>query len=89
MNALTCQQALASIGEGSPVTGGLLACLLIVGLLIWWRIDVRTRPWLPCRTCRGRARHASVFRARAWGECPGCGGTGRRPRSIIRRRDQR
>ncbi|TYB47792.1 hypothetical protein [Actinomadura chibensis] len=88
MNSLTCAPVLADASEGSPVTGGLLFLLIVVGLLIWWRFDVRTRPWLPCRTCHGRARHPSIFRADAWGECPTCDGTGRRPRSITRRNHQ-
>ncbi|MCP9947313.1 hypothetical protein [Actinomadura madurae] len=78
--------ALASAREGSPVIGGLLFAAIIIGLLIWWRIDVRTRPWLPCRTCDGSPRRPSAFREKAWGPCPDCGGTGRRPRSITRRR---
>lgn len=78
---------LAAAADGDPVAGGLLFFGILVALLVWWRIDLRRHPWLPCRTCGGRAREKSPLRGDAWGACPGCSGTGRRPRRITRRRD--
>ena len=51
-----------------------LVALVIAG---GWYIDVRRRPWKPCRWCNGRTR-TKGSRPKAWGKyrCRHCGGKG-------------
>ena len=42
-------------------------------------LDVLIRPWAPCGMCKGRGRHA-LSSPRAFGNCPFCGGRGKRLR---------
>lgn len=45
-----------------------------------WRVSLRLHPYAPCRRCSGnRGRNWGSTGSR-WGNCPRCGGSGRRMR---------
>lgn len=74
----------AAASEGSPTIGALLFIGFFVLCAVAWARDRRRHPFLPCRTCGGRGRSDSDWKAGAWGPCPRCSGQGRRTRRGVR-----
>lgn len=58
----------------------LLGAIAIAALVYWWHIN--HHPWVPCGWCKGgNVRHLSL---RPFGDCPRCGGRGKRLRFASR-----
>lgn len=54
--------------------------LAVVVAFGWWRLSLRWWPYAPCRWCRGRKGNIWGSTQGRWGDCPRCGGKGKRLR---------
>lgn len=61
-----------------------IAVLIGLGFAVGYIADARRRPYLPCRRCAGDKKSHSTIVNGAFGDCPTCGGTGRRDRPVTR-----
>ena len=50
----------------------------------YWLIHLRTHPYGPCPSCRGRRGRGVGSTGRAWSRCYRCGGSGERLRPGAR-----
>lgn len=50
----------------------------------WWRLSLRFWPYAPCRACRRRTGKNLGSNRERWGDCPKCGGSGKRLRRGAR-----
>ena len=76
-------------GSGGRSAGGELvtALAVLLALVLWvggYLISLRVHPYTRCRRCGGDGKHHGRLYPRAFRACPGCRGTGRRPRLGVR-----
>jgi hypothetical protein len=60
--------------------GYLILAVVAVAAFGWWRLSLRFWPYAPCRWCRGHKGNNWGSTGGRWGDCPKCGGKGRRLR---------
>lgn len=61
--------------------------LLALGLIVLaglYAVSLAWHPFRACRACEGSGKERDAIWRYAWGECPGCGGTGKLPRLGVR-----
>jgi hypothetical protein len=66
------------LGTWAGIAAGLLA-----GAGAYW-LDVKCRPLVPCRVCKGRGSHGSLLFAKPFGLCWCCRGSKSHPRFAAR-----
>jgi hypothetical protein len=60
--------------------GYLILAVVAVVAYGWWRLSLRWWPYTRCWWCRGRKGNSWGSSRGRWGDCPRCGGKGKRLR---------